>query len=165
MARTKAPIVPEQPVPVVGEDELRTLLWSLAGKDFKSRRDNAAVRLFLDTGLRLSELSCRVPLWRPEPRPLVRRLARVGPVAGEQALAQGRVRQPDALPVAVAAAGHVEPGCPGGSGFRKDPHVGCWLVRDVSAHSTPCGGPNDQTSLGPRKSEDPSQAPASHGRR
>jgi site-specific recombinase XerC len=57
MARTKAPAIPEQPVPVVDEEELRSLLRSLVGKDFKSRRDNAAVRLFLDTGLRLSELA------------------------------------------------------------------------------------------------------------
>ncbi len=57
MDRTKAPIVPDQPVAVVREDAIRELFRSLNGKTFKDRRDAAAVRLFLDTGLRLSELA------------------------------------------------------------------------------------------------------------
>jgi site-specific recombinase XerD len=57
MERTKAPIVPERPVPVVDEEALRLLLKSLGGKTFLDRRDNAAVRLFLDTGLRRSEMA------------------------------------------------------------------------------------------------------------
>ncbi|WP_235014291.1 tyrosine-type recombinase/integrase [Parafrankia sp. Ea1.12] len=57
MERTKAPIIPEQPVPVLDEEALRLFLKSLGGKSFLDRRDNAAVRLFLDTGLRRSELA------------------------------------------------------------------------------------------------------------
>ncbi|CAI7977973.1 Integrase family protein [Frankia sp. Hr75.2] len=55
--RMKSPTVPERPVPVVGEEDIRTLLASLNGRTFKDRRDAAAVRLFLDTGLRRSELA------------------------------------------------------------------------------------------------------------
>jgi site-specific recombinase XerD len=57
MARMKAPIVPEQPVPLVGEEELRRLLKTCSGTDFTSRRDNAILRLFLDTGMRRAELA------------------------------------------------------------------------------------------------------------
>ena len=57
MMKTSGPIVPEQPVPVVEIDAIKTLLASLRGRDFASRRDNAIIRLFFDTGLRLSELA------------------------------------------------------------------------------------------------------------
>jgi len=57
MERMKAPVVPETPVPVVPEDLLRAMLAGCAGKDFDDRRDNAILRLFIDTGMRLSELS------------------------------------------------------------------------------------------------------------
>ncbi|MEX5636446.1 tyrosine-type recombinase/integrase [Parafrankia sp. FMc2] len=57
MERTKPPIVPEKPVPVLDEETLKLFLKSLSGKSFLDRRDNAAVRLFLDTGLRRSELA------------------------------------------------------------------------------------------------------------
>jgi site-specific recombinase XerC len=50
------PIVPEQPVPVVGEDGLRRLLAACAGKDFDARRDTAIVMLLADAGPRVSEL-------------------------------------------------------------------------------------------------------------
>jgi site-specific recombinase XerC len=56
MARIRAPIVPEQPVPVVGEDGLRRLLAACAGKDFDARRDLAMVMLLADAGPRVSEL-------------------------------------------------------------------------------------------------------------
>ncbi len=42
---------------MVSDDDLRKLLASMAGRDFVSRRDNAAVRLLLDTGRRRSELT------------------------------------------------------------------------------------------------------------
>jgi len=51
------PIVPEQPVPVIGDDALRRLLAACKGKDFTSRRDTAIIMVFLDTGIRLSELT------------------------------------------------------------------------------------------------------------
>ena len=50
-------VVPEKPVPLVPDDDLRRLLADCAGTSFEDRRDNAVVRLFLDGGLRLSELS------------------------------------------------------------------------------------------------------------
>jgi integrase/recombinase XerC len=55
MDRTKAPIVPEQPVPIVTDDGVGALLKVCAGKDFESRRDTAIIRLYFDTGSRLSE--------------------------------------------------------------------------------------------------------------
>jgi hypothetical protein len=50
MAKLRPPIVPEQPVPVVPEDDLRRLLATCAGKIFEDRRDQpdqllAVVRL------------------------------------------------------------------------------------------------------------------------
>ena len=58
MAKMSPPKIPEVPVPVVVEADLKRLLGSLdGGKDFESRRDAAILRLFLDTGMRLSELA------------------------------------------------------------------------------------------------------------
>jgi site-specific recombinase XerD len=53
MAKMRPPIIPEQPVPVLPDDQVRRLLDSCAGRDFRSRRDVAIIRLFLDTGMRL----------------------------------------------------------------------------------------------------------------
>ena len=52
----RRPIVPEQPVPVLTDDELRALLASCAAKGFEDRRDTAIIRLLLDTGMRRDEL-------------------------------------------------------------------------------------------------------------
>jgi len=57
MVRMRPPIVPERPVPVLSLDDARRLLKACDGKDFVSRRDTAILRLFLDTGMRLAELS------------------------------------------------------------------------------------------------------------
>jgi site-specific recombinase XerD len=57
MAKMRPPVVPERPVPVLGEDKARALLKACAGSGFVMRRDTAIVRLFLDTGMRLSELA------------------------------------------------------------------------------------------------------------
>jgi len=57
MAKIETPMVPEVPVPVVSDDDIATLLRSCEGKDFENRRDMAILRLFLDTGMRLSELA------------------------------------------------------------------------------------------------------------
>jgi site-specific recombinase XerD len=56
MTGMSPPRVPEQPVPILHDDELRRLLKACAGKHFEARRDTAMVRLFLDAGLRCSEM-------------------------------------------------------------------------------------------------------------
>jgi len=57
MATMHPPHVPETPPPVLREAELRKLLDACAGTDFEDRRDNAMIRLFLDTGMRRGELA------------------------------------------------------------------------------------------------------------
>src|SRR3712207_718990 len=57
MERMKPPIVPERPVPVLTETQLRTLLAGAKSNCFVDRRDNAIMRLLLDTGGRLSEVA------------------------------------------------------------------------------------------------------------
>jgi site-specific recombinase XerD len=57
MEKMRPPIVPERPVPVLTADQLRALFAKCAGKGFIDRRDEAILRLFSDTGLRLSELA------------------------------------------------------------------------------------------------------------
>jgi len=56
MAKLAAPIVPEQPVPVPPDDDLRRLLAVLRGDTFEQTRDAALLRLLVDTGLRASEV-------------------------------------------------------------------------------------------------------------
>jgi site-specific recombinase XerD len=56
MARMRPPAVPEQPVPVLGDDEVRRLLATTKGNTFENRRDEAIMRLLVDTGMRASEL-------------------------------------------------------------------------------------------------------------
>ena len=62
MATMRPPLVPETPPPVLREDDLRKLLDACAGTGFEDRRDNAMIRLFLDSGMRRSELAGRS--WR-----------------------------------------------------------------------------------------------------
>jgi len=58
MARLKPPLLPETPVEIVTEDEMRALLKICARKrDFTHRRDEAMIRLFYDTGIRRNELA------------------------------------------------------------------------------------------------------------
>jgi site-specific recombinase XerD len=56
MAKLRPPAVPEQPIPVLGEQQLRTLFAVCAGKDFDARRDTALLMMLLDAGPRRSEL-------------------------------------------------------------------------------------------------------------
>ncbi|HWE57249.1 MAG TPA: tyrosine-type recombinase/integrase [Acidimicrobiales bacterium] len=56
MERMKPPRVPEEQVPVIGDDDLRKLLAACDGKDFESRRDTAMIRLLIATGMRAGEL-------------------------------------------------------------------------------------------------------------
>ncbi len=57
MDRMRAPAVPEQPVPVLTDDQLRALLGTCDGRDFVDRRDTALIRLFVDTGCRRGEIA------------------------------------------------------------------------------------------------------------
>ncbi len=55
MANMKPPIIPESPVPVVTEDEMRRLIKCCTGTTFEDRRDLAIILLLVDTGIRRSE--------------------------------------------------------------------------------------------------------------
>jgi integrase/recombinase XerC len=57
MERMRPPHVPEVPVPVLTDEQLRKLLASCDGREFVDRRDNAIIRLFVDTGCRRGELA------------------------------------------------------------------------------------------------------------
>jgi site-specific recombinase XerC len=57
MAGMQAPKFPEQPVPVLSRDQLKALLAACKGSGFTERRDTAIIRLFLDTGMRLAEMT------------------------------------------------------------------------------------------------------------
>ena len=57
MAKMRPPIIPEQPVPVLADDQVRRLLDSCPGRDFRNRRDIAIIRLFIDTGMRLEGMA------------------------------------------------------------------------------------------------------------
>jgi hypothetical protein len=46
LAKTKRPIVPEKPVPVLTADQLKALFATTSGKSFIDRRDEAILRLF-----------------------------------------------------------------------------------------------------------------------
>ncbi len=77
MAQMKPPHMPEEPVPVLGDDELRRLLAACEWRGFEERRDTAVVRLFLDSGMRLSELA-NLARRGPRPRPGRRHCGRQG---------------------------------------------------------------------------------------
>jgi site-specific recombinase XerD len=57
MEHMQPPSVPETPPEVLTESDLKRLLKTCAGKSFEDRRDSAIIWLFLDTGMRLSELT------------------------------------------------------------------------------------------------------------
>ena len=57
LARMRPPKLADQPVPVLSDDELVRLLRTCVGKSFEERRDQAILRLFVDTGMRLAELT------------------------------------------------------------------------------------------------------------
>jgi site-specific recombinase XerC len=58
MAGLKPPEVPEQPVPVLTDDDLKALIKAAAAQrhPFNARRDEAMVRMLNDAGVRISEL-------------------------------------------------------------------------------------------------------------
>jgi site-specific recombinase XerD len=55
MANMPPPIVPEQPVPVPRDDDLKRLLSACDGQSLERVRDAALVRFLIDTGVRASE--------------------------------------------------------------------------------------------------------------
>jgi site-specific recombinase XerD len=57
MERMRSPSVPEAPPAVLTGAELKALLKTCQGLDFTSRRDVAILRVFIDTGARLSEVT------------------------------------------------------------------------------------------------------------
>lgn len=57
MQRMQAPQVPEQPVPVVTDEELKRLLAACKGTAFDARRDYAILWVLIDTGVRLGEIT------------------------------------------------------------------------------------------------------------
>jgi site-specific recombinase XerD len=57
MERMRSPSVPEDPPTVLSEADLRALLKACEGQDFVARRDTAILRVFIDTGARLSEVA------------------------------------------------------------------------------------------------------------
>jgi len=57
MARMHAPKVPDQPVAVVSDASLKKLLKACDGQRFEDRRDAALLRLMIDTGVRLAEIT------------------------------------------------------------------------------------------------------------
>lgn len=56
-AKMHAPIVAEKPVPVLTDDQLKALLAACAGRRMVDRRDTAIIRLLVDSGGRLDEIS------------------------------------------------------------------------------------------------------------
>lgn len=56
MERMRPPHIPEQPVPVLTEEQVRALLGTARTRDFLDLRDTAIIRLLLDTGMRRDEL-------------------------------------------------------------------------------------------------------------
>jgi site-specific recombinase XerD len=57
LAKIQPPKVPEESPAIIKEEELKKLLATCKGTDFESRRDTAIMRVFLDTGARLSEVA------------------------------------------------------------------------------------------------------------
>jgi len=57
MLHMKPPTIPEAPVPVVPAADLRRLLDTCDPQTFEGRRDEAIIRVFIDTGGRLAEIA------------------------------------------------------------------------------------------------------------
>ena len=57
MVNMHAPVVPEQPVPIISPEQLAALVKACSGTTFADRRDLAIIRMFIDTGCRRAELT------------------------------------------------------------------------------------------------------------
>ena len=56
-ANLKPPQVPESPVPVVSRNDIKAILRTCKERTFINLRDEAIIRIFCDTGMRLSEMA------------------------------------------------------------------------------------------------------------
>ena len=57
MAKMRPPQIPGNHVPMLSDDHVRLLLADCFGRDFRNRRDCATIRPFLDSGMRLEDMS------------------------------------------------------------------------------------------------------------
>jgi site-specific recombinase XerD len=57
MANASPPKIPERHIDVLTDEELRALLGTCDPKTFEGRRDEAILRVFMDSGLRLAEVT------------------------------------------------------------------------------------------------------------
>lgn len=57
MLNMRAPRVPEQPTPLLSDEDIRALLKACSGKSFEDRRDTAILLLLVDSGMRRGELA------------------------------------------------------------------------------------------------------------
>jgi site-specific recombinase XerD len=57
MSHVRPPVVPEHAPVMLSDEQLKKLLRACEGTDFSARRDMTIIRLFLDTGMRRSELA------------------------------------------------------------------------------------------------------------
>jgi site-specific recombinase XerD len=57
MVGMKPPMVPEVPVPIVSDADIKKLFKACEGKEFDDRRDVAILRVLFDCGLRLAEVT------------------------------------------------------------------------------------------------------------
>jgi site-specific recombinase XerC len=57
MAKMSPPMLPEQPVRVLDAEDVIAMLDTCKGTDFDDVRDDAVLRLFIDTGMRLAEMT------------------------------------------------------------------------------------------------------------
>lgn len=124
-AKMHAPIVPEIPVPILTEDQLRALLADCAGRRLVDRRDTALIRLLIDTGGRLDEIS---------------RLT-VGGVDLDAQTAQviGKGRRPRTLPFGVKTADALDRYLRVRKGDRHADAAGLWLGEKGKGPLTPSG--------------------------
>ncbi|MGH2754669.1 MAG: tyrosine-type recombinase/integrase [Actinomycetota bacterium] len=57
MAKMHPPKIGQKDVPVIDDRDIRAFLKACDGREFEDRRDTAIVRIFIDTGARLSEIA------------------------------------------------------------------------------------------------------------
>jgi site-specific recombinase XerD len=96
MRNMRPPQVPENPPPVLSDDQMRALLDSCRGSDFTDRRDAAITRVLIDTGLRLSEIANLS--WNEDPN------ESDVEITGRVLHVLGKGRRPRSVPIGVKSA-------------------------------------------------------------